>query len=90
MSAITCTISNFYNVMLCYIGKLNHCDNYLDSGVSSGNATEGMEGNGAITYSVPAGGPTQYLTLGNGASLAYGDGVTPGSPKSYNDFSAVM
>lgn len=55
---------------------------------TSAGITMGMVGN--ATYTLPAKGYTQYFTFGNGGSLAYGDGVTPESPKSYNNFSAVM
>lgn len=57
------------------------------TGASAG-ITLGMVGN--ATYTLPAKGYTQYFTFGNGASLGYGDGVTPESPKSYNNFSNVM
>ena len=61
----------------------------LCAGVAAGNATLLGDGNGASTYYVspPS---TQFFTLGNGGIIQYGDGVTPESPKAYNNFTDVM
>lgn len=55
------------------------------TGLSNGNAVG--YGNASYLVSPPS---TQYLTLGNGGIIQYGDGVTLESPKAYNNFSSVV
>jgi UDP-2,3-diacylglucosamine pyrophosphatase LpxH len=73
-----------------YVNGHDHTQTHADplkAGVAVGEANT----YGNVSYLVSGPHPrTQYFTNGNGGSIHYGDGVTLGAPKTYNNFSDVV
>lgn len=82
------SLVNEYKVAM-YVNGHDHTMTHSDP-AHAGTSKNAALGYGGYSYHVNEPGATQYFTFGNGASLAYGDGVTLESPKSYNNFSSVI